>query len=358
MPTIEIAGVTRTFAGTGGVRNISLAIKDGSFTTLLGSSGCGKTTTLRLIAGLERPDDGAIKIDGKVVSSSRAVIPPDKRNIGFVFQSYALWPHMTVFDNVAFPLRVRGVTTGLDESVRTALEMVGLEEYEKRLPSELSGGQQQRVAVARAVSFNPSILLLDEPLSNLDAELRKTTRAELRRLHDRLGITTVYVTHDQFEALSVSDRIVVMADGAIVEEGTPAEIYSSPASPFTARFVSGANMFAGTARDTGDGNLRIDLDTGGTLDVPAMPGSSNGASERVIVAVNAEDLTLDVSNGGGPNCLSGEVDGFSYLGSHSDATVRLGNAAVRVRIPKVGPLQIGQQVGVVFPPDRVRLFRS
>src|SRR5574340_746495 len=246
------------------VNQISFDVPVGKFFTLLGPSGCGKTTCLRCIAGLERPGAGRIFIDGELVSGGDYFTPPDKRNIGMVFQSYAIWPHMEVFSNVAFPLRV--VKAGLakreiEEKVRHALHTVELDGLEKRSATKLSGGQQQRLALARALVRKPKLLLLDEPLSNLDAALREHMRVELRQLQQRLGITTVYVTHDQLEALALSDMIAVMKDGHIVQEGRPREIYGSPASGFVAGFIGNTNWLEGKVVEVEPGGKAVTVET-------------------------------------------------------------------------------------------------
>lgn len=240
---IILSGVNKSFGHKPVIQNISLSIRDGSFTTLLGPSGCGKTTLLRMIAGLERPDSGAISLGGKLVYSSEKnlFVPPEKRGLGFVFQDFALWPHMTVFENVAFGLRAAGKTDHLKEKVENALAMVQLEDLAGRRPDELSGGQQQRVAFARAVVTEPECILFDEPLSALDALLREKMRVEIRELVRRLGITAVFVTHDQAEAMSMSDDIAVISKGKIEQWGPPEEIYRRPATDFTARFVGSSN---------------------------------------------------------------------------------------------------------------------
>lgn len=240
---IILSGVNKSFGNKPVIQNISLSIRDGSFTTLLGPSGCGKTTLLRMIAGLERPDSGTISLGGKVVYSSEKglFVPPEKRGLGFVFQDFALWPHMTVFDNVAFGLRAAGKTDHLKDKVEKALAMVQLEDLAARRPDALSGGQQQRVAFARAVVTEPECILFDEPLSALDALLREKMRVEIRELVRRLSITAVFVTHDQAEAMSMSDDIAVISEGKIEQWGPPEEIYNHPATAFAARFVGSSN---------------------------------------------------------------------------------------------------------------------
>ena len=279
---IALRGVRKQFPGTSAaaLQDISLDIASGAFFTLFGPSGCGKSTLLRCLAGLETPDAGEISIGGAVVFSSRGgrFVPPNRRRIGMVFQSYAIWPHMTVLQNVAFPLEVQR-QPDVRARARAALETVGLGSLEKRYASMLSGGQQQRVALARAIVADPAVLLLDEPLSNLDAALRDQMRAELQSLQKRIGLTAVYVTHDQTEALSMSDRIAVMSEGRIVEAGSPDELYYRPRAAFTARLIGGANVLQGTASqesgetwvDTPIGRLRSAEQAVGPVEVFIRP---------------------------------------------------------------------------------------
>lgn len=240
---IELKNISKRF-GTGfAVEHLDMVVESGTFTTFLGPSGCGKTTILRMIAGLETPDEGEIWFDDTCVFSSerKLLVPPEKRNLGFVFQDFALWPHMKVFENVAFPLRAKGQTDGLEGRVREALKAVRLEGYEDRYPEQLSGGQQQRVAFARAIVGEPKCILFDEPLSALDAILRDEMRMEIRRLTSRMGTTSVFVTHDQIEAMSMSDTIMVLNQGRIEQSGSPEEIYREPASRFVANFIGKSN---------------------------------------------------------------------------------------------------------------------
>jgi iron(III) transport system ATP-binding protein len=240
---IRIKDLSKVYSPAFGIRNLNLEIEDGSFTTLLGPSGCGKTTLLRMIAGLETPDSGDIYFDDRCVFSGEKgiFVPPEERHLGFVFQDFALWPHMTVYENVAFPLRARKETEGLDAAVKKALAIVHLEGFEKRLPKELSGGQQQRVALARAIIGHPDCVLFDEPLSALDALLRESMRVEMKKITQSLGISSVFVTHDQREAMSMSDKIVVINQGHIEQMGTPEDIYQHPRTAFVARFIGKSN---------------------------------------------------------------------------------------------------------------------
>src|SRR5262252_8149787 len=253
---LRVEGLTKIFDNStdqiaGGIRDASFTLEPGTFFTLLGPSGCGKTTTLRCIAGLEMPDEGRIAVEGRVLFDAKAGVnvPVEQRSVGMVFQSYAIWPHMTVAENVAFPFTVsrqrRYSRAEIEEGVRRALAIVGLDGFQPRPATRLSGGQQQRVALARAIVHEPRLLLLDEPLSNLDAQLRDEMRGELKRLQSKIGITTVYVTHDQSEALALSDRIAVIEAGRISQIGSPQDIYFRPANPFVARFVGATNLLPG-----------------------------------------------------------------------------------------------------------------
>ena len=240
MGQILLNGIVKSYGKEVVVKNLDLKVETGEFLTILGPSGCGKTTTLRMVAGLEEPDQGMIKLDDKVVFSRNdgVVVPPEARHLGLIFQSYALWPHMTVAKNITLALKEQKISKGeIADRLKNALEMVQLTGYAERYPSELSGGQQQRVAVARLIALRPKILLMDEPLSNLDAKLRTEMRASLKRLHRDLTATTVYVTHDQIEALTLSDRVIIMNEGRIMQEGSPYDIYHHPANIFVAEFI-------------------------------------------------------------------------------------------------------------------------
>jgi iron(III) transport system ATP-binding protein len=317
--------VTKRYGGPAAplvVKGIDLVVPKGTLTTILGPSGCGKTTLLRMIAGLDAPTGGRILIDGADVTT----LGPAERNVSMVFQSYALFPHMSVLDNVGYGLVVSGV--GKDEAARRArhaMENVGLTGYDQRSPSELSGGQQQRVAVARSLVLEPSVMLFDEPLSNLDARLRRSMREEIRALQQRLNLTVAYVTHDQSEALAVSDQIVVMDAGLIAQVGTPREMYEQPASEFVAGFMGEAMVFAGTALE--DGNVRL-----GPITVrsnrPVPPGP-------VKVAVRPEAWQVGAPSAGGPRALEARLVKQSYLGSFVELTLATELGEVFVVSPDV-----------------------
>jgi len=295
MAGIAIRGLSKSFgardASFAAVADLDLEIKDNSFVTLLGPSGCGKTTTLRLIAGYIVPDKGTIEVDGRVLSSPGAVVSPEARGMGMVFQNYAVWPHKTVFENVVFGLKLRRIpTAAAKKQVETALALVNLSGLEGRYPNELSGGQQQRVALARSLVVEPSILLLDEPLSNLDAKLRERMRTELKELQRRTGITFVYVTHDQAEALALSDHVAVMSGGRLQQYGTPFEVYAHPANRMVADFMGLVNLVPGKVRALANGGGTVEISPDLTLDVAALDGLKPG--ESVDVAIRPENIRL------------------------------------------------------------------
>jgi iron(III) transport system ATP-binding protein len=332
------------------VRDVDLAVQPGELLTLLGPSGCGKTTTLRMIAGFQEPSSGEILIGDRDVTR----VPANRRDIGFVFQSYALFPHLTVFDNVAYGLRIR--RKGADETraaVGDVLALVGLKGFERRFPSELSGGQQQRVALARAIVIRPRVLLFDEPLSNLDAKLRVDMRTEIQRLQRTLGITTVYVTHDQEEAMAISDRIAVMKDGSIAQLGTAEELYRRPASSFVAGFLGRANLLPATVGASGSGSVTLDI-AGTTITVAST--ESYPAGTKLNVMIRPERISI------GPTCglLEGEIVSRVYLGEKAEYVVRLGSATlqvVRTDPPEGEILAPGIRVGLTLPREGLQLLR-
>jgi iron(III) transport system ATP-binding protein len=333
------------------VAGISFEIEEGEFYTLLGPSGCGKTTTLRCIAGLERTDRGRIVIDGCVVSSLRpnVFVPPDKRDIGMVYQSYAIWPHMTVFENVAFPLRAskqRISSSEISRRVEATLAVVQLDDYAGRMAPQLSGGQQQRLALARAVVREPKLLLLDEPLSNLDAKLRDHMRGELRDLQRRLGMTTIYVTHDQTEALAMSNRIALMDHGQIVQEGRPRELYQRPANQFVASFVGNTNLLdAEVVERTGD--LWLIRTAAGCLQVACPDGVQPG--DAVTVSMRPENISIHAEQPSDGNVLDGEVETFMFLGELAECWVNVGGNRLRTRQHPNAGFARGQAVHVQIP---------
>jgi len=333
------------------VRGVDISIQPGQFYTMLGPSGCGKTTTLRSIAGLERPTQGEIEIDNQLVYSAerRVMVPPHKRDIGMVFQSYAIWPHMTVFENVAFPLqemRGRFNRAQIKEKVAKALALVQLDGYQDRPAPFLSGGQQQRLALARALVREPRVLLLDEPLSNLDAKLREETRTEIRDLVKRLGITTVYVTHDQLEALTMSDVVAVMDQGKIVQEASPIEIYRAPAVRFVADFIGLTNLIEGKVRATQNGGVG-EVDTANGLIRCVLPqGATAGAN--VMVVVRPEDLRLVIGADQAENQFEGPVSAPVFMGEANEFRLNLKDTSLRLRLHPSIEIGAGQTVKVAF----------
>jgi iron(III) transport system ATP-binding protein len=356
MPEVQVKSLHKKFGDVTVLNNINFTIKEGEFFTLLGPSGCGKSTTLNSIAGLETPTSGSITVGGVpfVDTDKKLYMPTEERNLGMVFQSYALWPHMTVEQNLVMPLAIRKVSKEEKASrIHEALDTVGLAHLKDRFPHQLSGGQQQRVALARALVYSPSVLLLDEPLSNLDAKLREQSRAWLKRLQVELGITTVYVTHDQDEALSLSDRIAVMFEGQMTQIGTPAEIYEKPATAAVAAFVGSCNFFTGSLEQISGGTAHVRLDNTGlvvkvasTLDL--KPG------DAVTVAVRPERLRITPSaNAAGANVLETTVLTRSYVGSRYEYGLKLGSNVVQVVSPD-GNLDGG--VRLVFEAEDALLY--
>jgi iron(III) transport system ATP-binding protein len=336
------------------VRGLSLNVERGQFFTLLGPSGCGKTSTLRSIAGLETPTSGRIEIDSAVVyaSATRTVVPPHRRNIGMVFQSYAIWPHMSVFDNVAFPLVHGGHKQPrklVEEKVMRALSLVQLEELARRPAPMLSGGQQQRVALARAIASEPALLLLDEPLSNLDARLREDMRHEIKVLVQRLGTTTLYVTHDQLEALSMSDRVALVNHGKIVQEGAPRDVYLRPADAFAANFLGRTNLLEGQLLDGGVVQTRW-----GRLRVIVSSGVDRVGTE-VTVGFRPESAVLSGTTGRDEGLL-GKVAAASFIGDAIEYQVDLGGQMVRAKGQPFDALAEGREVLVQVAPERCYLL--
>jgi len=324
---VRMEGVGKRYGGRWAVRDVSISIRPGEFYTLLGPSGCGKTTLLRLLAGFITPDTGRIVVDDEPIDA----VPPWKRNLGMVFQHYALWPHLSVFENVAFGLRERGVSgEALTRKVAAALEQVGLAGFERRRPSQLSGGQQQRVALARTLVVQPRLLLLDEPLSNLDAVLRAQMRLELGRLHREVGITTIYVTHDQAEALSLSTRIAVLSEGRVVQEGKPEEIYWRPRNRFVAEFVGAANLVPVRVVEVRD--LGVVVQTAGGSRVPVASGGHPWAVGAAgLLCLRPEALRLEEAEraAGG---IRGKVSGHVFEGSRQLYDVAIPGGTVRVEM--------------------------
>ncbi len=350
MARVEVEGLTKRFGRVIAVQDFTLEVKEGELVSLLGPSGCGKTTVLRCIAGFERPDAGRIIVDGQVLNE----VPPERRNIGMVFQTYALFPHMTVADNIAFSLMIRGRPREERERVvKEMLSLVHLEGMEDRYPHQLSGGQRQRVALARALAMRPKVLLLDEPLSALDAKIREELRGEIRRIQKTLGITTLYVTHDQEEALALSDRVVVMNMGRIEQVGTPAEIYNAPRTPFVAMFVGTMNLLPG--RLESDGRF---LWKGTAFQVHR--GVEIHGRGEVYLALRPERLKIAASPDQIPpehNRIPGRVEWVTFLGPIGRLTVRSDGETLLVDLSSDEAIRfpVGSPVWIHFHPESAHL---
>ncbi len=369
---IVVEGIHRTFRSRHGtveaVRPVDLTIPEGRLFTLLGPSGCGKTTMLRMLSGLERPDGGSIRIGDRVVYSAqeRIDVPADRRDIGMVFQSYAVWPHLTVYDNVAYPLRILRLDRAtIRTRVERVLESVGLDGMGSRPSTRLSGGQQQRVALARALISEPSLLLLDEPFSNLDAHLRGQVGDELKALQQRIGVTTVYVTHDRQEALALSDELAIMKDGEVVQQGSPMELYRRPRSRFVAASLGRTNLL--TCRSTGPlhPGLRTLSSAAGELQVPVSE-PPDPRQRTFLVAIRPEDLTISPSSCDEPlepgaaneNVLLGCAERVVFLGEAVDCAVRVGTEVVWVRSSPWSPVSEGDRVRLQVAAERCTLLED
>lgn len=352
MSNVLLERVTKTFGKVVALKELDLEIKEGEFLTLLGPSGCGKTTTLRLIAGFIEPTAGKIYLDGDDVTA----MPPQHREIGMVFQDYALFPHLTVYDNIGFGLRERGASKREIESrVKELLDLVLLPGVEDRYPAELSGGQAQRIAVARAVAYPPRVLLMDEPLGALDLKLRETMQIELRRIQQELQITTVFVTHDQVEAMAMSDRIVVMNQGVVEQIGTAETIYNSPATKFIADFVGQINLLDGTLLETANGCTTVRISTGDVIQAPAWQG---GAAGNLSLALRPEHLAIADTVANGMNAVSGTITDKSFSGNLVRLFVDIGGEKPLVVEDRPDNLsaEIGDRVNVVWQPHHSKLL--
>jgi len=366
MSAVELVGLRKSYADVTVLDDFTLRANQGELVTLLGPSGCGKTTTLRCIAGLERAERGEIRIGERVVAcpERRVFLPPNRRDIGMVFQSYALWPHMTVFGNVAYPLRVRRQDRReRQRAVMEILAMVGMERYAHRPVTQLSGGQQQRVALARAMVARPAVLLFDEPLSNLDAKLRRSMRREIRDAHDRSGGTSIYVTHDQEEAITLSDRVVVIRSGKIQQVGTPKDIYTEPATRFVADFIGFENLLTATVTEARDGSSAVKL-MSGAGPVWTSKGITRAPGAKVVLAARADEL--EIGSPGSPAspaspgvasaaAIPGVIRSRTYAGGRVEYLVEVGGTQVVVRVPEAEAdgslLDIGSDAWVRFPAD-------
>jgi len=357
MQGIRLEGVSRIFGSAVAVDGVDITVGEGEFVTLLGPSGCGKTTTLRMVAGLEHNDRGRIYIGDRLVSDPerKTFVPPDRRRLGMVFQSYAIWPHMTVFDNVAYPLRIRRCSAGeTHDKVHAALRLVEMEQFADRPAPRLSGGQQQRVAIARALASEPAVMLLDEPLSNLDAKLRLQTGDEFRMLQRRLGMTTLYVTHDQSEAMSLSDRIVVMDSGRVLQVGQPEEIYSRPNNVEVARFFGTPNILGARVRASsanGDGFFTVDVEGEGWRG-SARAGRAFSAGELVRIMARPENIQLRPDGGGlppGDAVWRGRIAKSVFRGAIRSVEVAVDNGMLRAETGALVHAHPGRDVTLTAP---------
>ena len=351
MAILEVKNLTKQFGTQKAVDNVSFSVEAGEILVIVGESGCGKTTTLRCIAGLETPTEGEIFVEDIPVTSKETFIPPEKRGLGMVFQSYALWPHMTIFDNVAYGLVLKGVPKDLiKEKVDTALELVGLQGLGDRFPSTLSGGQQQRVALARAAVAEPRVMLLDEPLSNLDAKLREQMRSELKHMIKQLGMTAVHITHDQHEAMGLADRIICMRKGCIEQEGTGRDLYRYPANRFIADFIGVATFVNGTiVKKNGSGPALVRLE--GDTEIWSTQGASVSEGEEIVVSIRPENVVLSSSPVEGDNVLSGRIVEETFYGTHNEYRVDIGGLTLRSH--SLLDLEPNANVSVSIEPERV-----
>ena len=335
------------------VKDLNLDIPRGEFLTMLGPSGSGKTTSLMMLAGFEPATHGEISLNGRSINH----VPPNKRGIGMVFQNYALFPHMTVAENLAFPLKVRRMSRAeIEAKVKRALEMVELPEFGGRRPAQLSGGQQQRVAVARALVFDPDLILMDEPLGALDKQLREQMQYEIKHIHENLGVTVVYVTHDQSEALTMSDRIAVFNDGVIQQLSTPDDLYERPQNSFVAQFIGENNRLNGTVKDVNRGKATVELDGGGTVTAEAVNVGEKGS--RTTLSLRPERVEIAPAGQSVPNVLTGEIKELIYLGDHIRTRMEVaGNDEFIVKVPNSAghkPLAEGKKVKVGWKSEDCR----
>jgi len=359
---VTVRGVAKCYGSVTAVENVSVDVKPGEFLSLLGASGSGKTTLLMMIAGFELPSAGLIEIGATDVTH----VAPNKRNVGMVFQRYALFPHMSVHNNVAFPLRMRRIDRAqIERRVGDALAMVQLDAFGNRMPSQLSGGQQQRVALARALVFEPPVLLMDEPLGALDKKLREQLQIEIKTLQQRLGVTVIYVTHDQEEALTMSDRIAVMGNGHIAQIGSPASLYSEPASPFVAEFIGKMNFLPVEYLGPSQSGQRIRVSDASTLSVTrSLNGHSQELSPGLLLqaAIRPENISLTARGSGGADAIAGTIETSIYLGTHQILLVNMDGRSgppLHVQYPAshvVSTFARGDAVDIVFQTNAIHLF--
>jgi iron(III) transport system ATP-binding protein len=359
MAFIEIQNLFKRFKDVVAVNHIQLEVSQGEMLTLLGPSGCGKTTTLRCIAGLEKPDEGDIVIDNKPMLS-KGFVPPSKRGIGMVFQNYAVWPHMKVFNNIVYGLKIQRMSRQqINEKAQKVLELVGLTGLEDRYPAQLSGGQQQRVALARALVGNPKVLLLDEPLSNLDAKLREELRFEIKSLVRRMGITSVYVTHDQAEAMVISDRIAVMDSGNVVQIGSAQEIYAKPVNRFVADFIGTMNFMSGEVvqvlQEANEAYVRTEFSEKVLCRMPDSHAAAPG--QEVYASIRPEDVEVFTEQPQtGENVYKGTIVHKAYLGNFLYFFVSVNDTMIRVQAPHHLPQQEGQELYLLLNPQKCMIL--
>jgi ABC-type Fe3+/spermidine/putrescine transport system ATPase subunit len=360
---LEVRNLVKIFGKLTAVDNVSFKVEQGEVVTLLGPSGCGKTTTLRMVAGFEKPNAGEVEIAGRVVvaTNRRINMPPEKRDIGMVFQSYAIWPHMTVFENVAFPLNVRRANRQeIKRRVEETLQLVGLANFSDRPAILLSGGQQQRVSLARALVYSPSILLLDEPLSNLDAKLREQMRIEIKRLQQQLGFTVLFVTHDQIEAMSLSTRLALMNQGRIEQIGAPQDVYEHPQTPFVEDFLGRILRFRGKIIEKRQGFDIVEFDGLKNIQV-RISESLDGADigKRVLVAIRPEETQIQSNvSDNRDNVIPCDVENILHLGRDLELVLRVGGRICTLTVPRERSLELCRSIRLHLPPERLRVWMT
>lgn len=362
MPYLEITNVTKTYGPVTAVDHISFSVESGEMFTLLGPSGCGKSTTLRLIAGLEQPETGEISARDRVLAAAEAkiFIPPEKRGMGMVFQSYAVWPHMTVFENVGYGLKLRGLSRAvIKEKVSHILDLVGLYRLEDRPGTLLSGGQQQRVALARALVFEPEILLLDEPLSNLDAKLREQMRIELKALQQRVGITTIYVTHDQAEAMVLSDRVAVMNGGRIEQLASPSQIYENPQTKFVVDFIGKVNHIPAKVLEIVSGQCVLTATDADQARIECQAVDDIRTGDSVIASIRPQDITIhQAASGTETNVWRCSVKTAAYYGDHMEYQLILGSQIIEAFSSPSVRAKPGEAAFVQLDANSIKLWKS
>lgn len=362
MPDVRIEKLVKRFGSVKAVAGVDIHIPEGKIITLLGPSGCGKTTTLRCVAGFENADEGKIWIGDQLIfdAKEKINISPQKRGMGMVFQSYAVWPHMSVFENIAFPLRIRKAShSEVDERVNRAMNMVGIRELKDRLPSAISGGQQQRVAFARAIVYDPAVLLLDEPLSNLDAKLRERMRFEILELQRKIGVTTIYVTHDQEEAMVLSDEVLVMDLGKVIQRGGPEEIYFNPRNEFVADFIGKINFLKGRVKSREEGRALVTIEDEGFQGEIQTTHSDFPSGQAVLASVRPENIHLhtekpDQQN----NTWKAKLERKNFLGGLFDMEININGKILRCRSPFVVKADRGSDVFIHVKPEDVLLIEA